>query len=187
LSCNMEEARKLLEKLDPRLGEKHVSPEMLLTKIKSLGVQHVRITAGEEGVYAVDAEGNMTSCPPLPRDHPIFASVLRRYWGEKEFQHHLNHANWNGCGDTRLGSELAAQSLSFFADYPQKDREMLNLVLANLIAAAHSFNSFANISNFPPELMWSLIGITPQVYDEFKKTDAIRHKKLTSGTHKLFS
>jgi hypothetical protein len=110
------------------------------------------------------------------RDSRLFQHLIERYLGEKEFEHYRDHANWNGCGDTRLGSELAAQSLQLFAEYPEKDRNALILTFANLVAAVHSFNGRANISNFPPELIWALIGITPQVYEGKGMAEAARIK-----------
>lgn len=157
LACNRTEALKLLEHLDVVIEP--FSPEKLVRVFVDCGVQEVRITDGAKGVYAMgDTLGGFFQTPQIPRDHPAILQLVRRYLLSERFtKQMLENPDFNGCGDARLGVELAARAIGIFED-PQKA-----ILFSCVLAAVQTYNLLSNIGNFPDALIYAAIGVTEQL------------------------
>lgn len=158
LSCNREEARKIL--LGLGVLPYRETPESLIQVFHDLGVQEVRITDGANGVYTADSKGAFYATPLIPRDHPALMKLIRRYLLDaEELKFMQENPDFNGCGDSGLGADLAARAIGIF-DSPQKAT-----LFSALVGAVQTYNSHPHIGRFSDPLIYALIGLTEQVYE----------------------
>lgn len=161
LACNRSEACALLERLGGYSAEIFNAPEKLTQAFLDLGVKEVRITDGGRGVYARAQHLDFYRTPVIDRHHPLVLKLVRRHLMQgPELAHLQKNPDFNGCGDARLGVELAARALHLFND-PRKA-----VLYSALLATLQSYNPHPNIGNFSDRLIYDAIGITEQLFDD---------------------
>lgn len=162
LACNLSEARQIAKNLGKQNSE-YCPPQELLDYFHGFGIPEIRISAGGDGVFAYLEESGGIHSPGINRDSPLIAHLVKRYL-PLDFSHPKQHPNWNGCGDTRLGSELVARQLQFFDEDRSRNARMA-LIFSNLVASVHSYNPQSNIINFSEQLLWALVNLTFQLHN----------------------
>ncbi len=148
LSCNWEEAVQLAKHLKARLGPEP-QPYDLVEFFGTLGVDELRITHGERGVHAWSDQGYIKASA-FSRNNPSIRALVHSHGLANEGSPTWTNPDLTGCGDTRLGAELALRHLGI-GDLQQQ------LCAANAMAAFQTFNPASNIGNFPPDLIREVV------------------------------
>lgn len=149
LSCNWKEAIQLARHLDAGLGPEP-SPYNLVEFFGMIGVDEVRITRGARGTYAWSDQCPVASSA-FPRDNSAIRTLALAHGLASEGTSTWTNPDLTGCGDTRLGTELALRYLGI-GDLHQQ------LCVANAMATLQTFNPTSNIGNFPPALIREVVG-----------------------------
>lgn len=172
LACNREEALQLLNHAGRKNERTENDPKALTRAFLDLGVREVRITDGGKGVYSMSApteEGGPATfypTPIIPRDHPLILRLVRRHLlGARDLARLQQHPDFNGCGDARLGVELAARALSLFDD-PRKA-----ILYSALLATLQTYNPCPNIAAFSDQLIYETLSLTEQLWEEQKRSN----------------
>ena len=154
LSCNAREAFQLASHLRESAVCGWTTVDSL-NCFRDCGVPAVRITDGENGVFAY-SEGEPHRAKNIRRDNPHLQEILDllKQRGVSN-ENTRNYADRNGLGDTRLGSDLAAELLG---------EDLIDrLDFAALIATLHTYNPEPNIANFPNEVIQLARGLRDQL------------------------
>jgi hypothetical protein len=128
-----------------------------------VGIPEVRVTCEKDGIALVSG-GKYKFYPAISREDPIIQGLLSAHPSAL-----LNYDDGdgevvaNGCGDTRVGCELAAEKLG--ADLPTR------IYFGAIMATLNTFNPRANIRAFPPALIRAA----------FEKAQALAHTE--KGVH----
>lgn len=140
LSCNLREARTLT-------GLTDADSETAARWFAERGVSEVRISDGDRGVFALTNYQDPLRIPGVSRRESHVVTWCQ-YLHEAGIPI-LDEANVNGCGDTRLGVELAALLLG----HPKEEA----LAASNRVGMLNTFHPGSNIATFPPALLRELV------------------------------
>jgi|GEM_PF-3900778 hypothetical protein len=167
LNCNTKEAKKIALGIKRELMEtspdqipdfflalsddpRQVTPDQLREVFEYLDIPEVRMTAGAKGTFFI-SDGELGHCPIYERSDELIRYLLLH----EDMQGVVNERtekepDFNGCGDTRLGIELALEKAGV------KDIHA-RLKLAALFATIQTFNPSPNILDFPPNVIQEMI------------------------------
>lgn len=141
LTCNKDEAIQIAQFLDTSFPNSPSAPDFRVF-FENLGIPEVRITLGGNGVYVL-TEGQAFHYLGIDRH----ARSLNRLFEEHDFLRGApSNESFNGCGDVRIGTELAARDLDF------KDR-VTELAMAGVMATIHTFRPESNLGRYPQDLL----------------------------------
>lgn len=141
LNVNLNEARQLATHLG-ETGKR--TPNELISYFRDLGPREIRITDGRNGVYAGSFGAGDTVLHVGGATQETLKPFVRygfEKWGTED-----RPANTVGCGDARLGAELAAGWV-FPEDLHRR------LTFANTVAAFQARHGGSHIGVFPPQLI----------------------------------
>lgn len=149
LSCNWEEAIALAKHLHAGFGSEPSPYDLAEFFGTTIGVDEVRITRGERGICAW-SDQRYISLSSFPRDNSSIQALVLAHGLARAESDTWTNPDLTGCGDTRLGTELALRYLGIGELHQQ-------LCAANAMAALQTFNPGSNIGDFPPDLIREVV------------------------------
>lgn len=153
LSCNDREAMRLVSHLrEPTLNWEFIRGE-LVRVLSNVGKQEVRVTFGEQGVWA-GSRGQTLWVRSVDREEVLIQDMVGQL-SERGIATEATkrNAEVNGCGDTRLGAELALEMVGI---RDLRDR----LKMASVLATLHTFNPKPSITTFPNDVIHNAVRLT---------------------------